>query len=151
MSSPFAAGGAVREAGASLRDDPARASLAVALRALAADGGVEITVRGRSMEPRLRDGDRVRVRRARFLLPGDVVVLRHGGSFVIHRLLGGGPRRAGWRLLTQGDTRPRPDGWIDPERVIGVADAPCPLPWRLRSFARFAGAVARGLRRRLVP
>ena len=150
MPAPIAAGGAASEVGATLRAGPARAGLDAGLRALAADGGVEITVKGRSMEPRLRAGDRVRVRRARFLLPGDVVVLRHGENLVIHRLLGGGPRSAGWRLLTQGDARALPDGWIDPERVIGVTDAPCPFPGRLRSLARFARAVARGVGRRLL-
>jgi hypothetical protein len=82
---------------------------------------VEIPVRGRSMRPLLRDGDRVHV------LPvtvadvrvGHVVVLTGPSGPVIHRLVGWWPGRVGRRLLTKGDGSPRLDPPVVPEGLVG--------------------------------
>ena len=54
-----------------------------------AEGPVSVGVSGDSMEPALRDGDRVEVSPAApsDLRPGDLVVFRAGDSLVVHRLL----------------------------------------------------------------
>ena len=128
--------------------EPRRRDLDAALRSMAAEGGVELTVRGGSMEPGLAGGARVRVRRSRRPLPGDVVVVRSGERLLVHRLLGAAPRKGAWRLLTRGDAAPRPDPWVDAGDVIGVVDMACPLLVRLRSLAAFGGFVVRAARRR---
>ena len=131
---------------------PGRPSTAVVdegLRSLAADGGFDVAIRGASMEPRLPDGTRLHLRRPGLLLPGDVVAIRSGERLLVHRILGAAPRKGGWRLLTQGDAAPRPDGWLDPAGIIGVADLPCPPILRLKALAGFGLALVRGIHHRL--
>jgi signal peptidase I len=86
--------------------------LAPLLRDLAAEGrSAEMPVRGISMRPMLRDGDRVRVvpATASDVRVGDVVILAGSTGPIIHRLVGWWPSRDGWYLLTKGDGSPRLD------------------------------------------
>ncbi|KQY54480.1 MULTISPECIES: S24 family peptidase [unclassified Nocardioides] len=84
-------------------------------------------VRGRSMEPGLRDGDRVLVRYDVPVGPGDVVVARFvDGTLVVKRVDGARQTRSGdpgWWLLSDNpgegiDSRHR--GVVPAEAVLGV-------------------------------
>jgi hypothetical protein len=129
----------------------ARAGVFEALRTLAREGEVEVTVRGGCMAPGLADGGRVRVAAARVYLPGDVVVFRAADShLVVHRLLGyrllGRGRLA---LVTRGDSCPAHDAPVPLAAVLGRVPAAAPTVLaRLRALGRFLGLAGRALRRR---
>jgi signal peptidase len=88
---------------------------------LAAGASPEVPVRGNSMRPMLRDGDRVR------LAPlthagaqlGDVVLRVGPSGPIIHRVVGWWPSRDGWRLLTKGDGARRLDSPLPPAGLVG--------------------------------
>jgi signal peptidase len=96
--------------------------LAPLVRDLAAEGRpAEIPVRGNSMRPMLREGDRVRLAplthaEARL---GDVVLRVAPSGPIIHRVVGWWPSRNGWRLLTKGDGARRLDPPLPPEELAG--------------------------------
>ncbi|CAN5408214.1 hypothetical protein BH11ACT8_BH11ACT8_07960 [soil metagenome] len=83
-----------------------------------------VIVRGRSMLPTLRDGDRLLVvRRGRAPRVGDVVLARfRDGSLVVKRVAEHRPR--GWWLLsdnlTEGLADSRAKGAVPDEDVLGV-------------------------------
>lgn len=78
-------------------DTPIRADKAAeARRELAAAGWISVTLRGGCMEPTLREGGRVLVRRCGDPRPGDVALIDAQGWLEVHRVvdrLGMGPRR----------------------------------------------------------
>jgi hypothetical protein len=131
--------------------------LAILLRDLTAEGKpVEIPVRGSSMRPWLRDGDRVRLvpMTAEEMRVGDVVVRVNTAGPVIHRFVGRWPSRQGWRLLTKGDGAPRLDPPARVDELVGrvvarVRDGRAePLAGagiRLRGRARAAVSLVAGL------
>jgi len=87
---------------------------------LAAGASPEVPVRGNSMRPMLRDGDRVRLApltRAGAQL-GDVVLRVGPSGPIIHRVVGWWPSRDGWRLLTKGDGARRLDPPLPPGNVV---------------------------------
>ncbi len=96
------------------------------LRDLTADGrSAELPVRGDSMRPLLRDGDRVQVVPVggiRIRL-GDVLVLAMPSGPVIHRAVGWWPSRQGRNLLTKGDGTIRLDAPVRGGAVVGRAVA----------------------------
>ncbi|MEA2561558.1 MAG: hypothetical protein QOH06_3062 [Acidobacteriota bacterium] len=105
-----------------------------ALRDLAREGPVEVTVRGSCMAPRIADGERVRVAAARVYLPGDVVAFQAGdGRLRIHRLLGYRPWGRSIAVVTQGDHCPCHDGAIPLDRLLGRIAQPVRLADRLRA------------------
>ena len=73
-----------------------------------------VWVSGTSMEPTLRTGDFVVLRRADSYQVGDIVAYRipagepGAGTNVIHRIIGGSPTTG---FITQGDNKDRPDRW----------------------------------------
>jgi signal peptidase len=92
------------------------------VRELLADGASpEIPVRGNSMRPMLRDGDRVRLAAVTHVGArlGDVVLRVEPSGPVIHRVVGWWPSRDGWRLLTKGDGARRLDPPLPPESLAG--------------------------------
>jgi signal peptidase I len=96
--------------------------LAILLRDLTAEGKpVEIPVRGSSMRPWLRDGDRVRLvpMTVEEMRVGDVVVRVNTAGPVIHRFVGRWPSRQGWRLLTKGDGASRLDPPVRADELVG--------------------------------
>ena len=101
-----------------------------AVRDLAAEAPVDATVRGGSMAPLLRDGDRVRIARARLYLPGDVVAFRAGdGRIVAHRLLGYRLHHGRLACVTRGDAIPAPDPPVPFGQLLGrVVSHPGPAP-----------------------
>jgi hypothetical protein len=91
-----------------------------AVRDLAAEAPVDATVRGGSMAPLLKDGDRVRIARARLYLPGDIVAFRAGdGRIVAHRLLGYRLHQGRLAGITQGDAVAQPDPPVPFGQLLG--------------------------------
>ena len=89
-------------------------------------------VAGRSMEPAFTPGDRVRIRRANWYLPGDVVAfLDDHDQPILHRLLGFGIRRHPPMALvvTKGDATDQRDPPVPLESILGRVDPVC---WRSR-------------------
>jgi hypothetical protein len=111
-----------------------------ALRSLAREEPVEVTVRGGCMAPLLADGGRARVAAARLYLPGDVVVFRAAdGRLLAHRLLGYRYLfRAGRvALVTRGDACPVHDAPVPFDAVLGRVEAARPTAaQRLRALLR---------------
>lgn len=92
-----------------------------ALSLMAEEGDLELIVgSGSSMTPLLRDGDRIRVRKADRYRTGDLLVFRNSvDALVVHRLLGRRWHRGGWRYVLRGDAAPAFDGLVEPENVLG--------------------------------
>jgi len=89
---------------------------------LGAEGrSAEFPVRGNSMRPMLKDGDRVRLVPATpaELRVGEVVVLTQPTGPVIHRVVGWWPSRRGWRILTKGDGAHRLDPPLRAQSAVG--------------------------------
>lgn len=118
-----------------LRPEPVRPQLFEALRDLAREGPVEVTVRGSCMAPRIADGERVRIAAARVYWPGDVVAFRAGdGRLRLHRLLGYRPWGRGIALVTRGDCCPCHDGAVPLDRLLGRIAEPVRMAERLRAL-----------------
>jgi polysaccharide export outer membrane protein len=134
-------------------DNPVRREAEVVLEALF-DLGIAagVPVRGASMHPTLRDGDRVVA--SPFLglpLPGQIVLARCAGGLVVHRLIDVRLRDGRRLYRLQGDAEPGPDAPVRREdllgRVVGawrsgrwteIADDPV-----TRSHALLRGALRR--------
>ena len=113
------------------------------VRELASAAPVAVRIKGRCMAPVLADGATIAVR-ARFALPGDVIVFRTpAGDLAAHRLLGW--RRRG--LVTKGDHADSHDAPVRAEHVIGVAHLRIGMRDRLRALASFAQIACRKLLR----
>ncbi|HEX3527165.1 MAG TPA: S24/S26 family peptidase [Thermoanaerobaculia bacterium] len=96
-----------------------------ALRDLAREHPVEVTVRGGCMAPLLADGERVAVAPARCYWPGDVVVFQAAdGRLLVHRLLGWRPWEGAFACVTRGDGCPCHDAPVPPSRLLGRVIAP---------------------------
>ena len=99
--------------------------------------GEEATIpfKGRSMEPYLKEGDRIRLAPAGRVRRGDVVLFRYGGEHLLHRFLG--RRRGRWEM--RGDAC-RTSERVSSEDIVGRLKAVYPprRDWR-------------GLRMRLSP
>jgi signal peptidase I len=128
-----------------------------AVRDLAAEAPVDATVRGGSMAPLFKDGDRVRIARARLYLPGDVVAFRaDDGRIVAHRLLGYRLHHGRLAGVTRGDAVSQPDPPVPFGQLLGrVVSHPghAPLvPWGARrgAAAAFLRLVVRRILRRWV-
>lgn len=115
--------------------EPVRPQLFEALRDLAREGPVEVTVRGSCMAPRIADGERVQIAAARVYWPGDVVAFRAGdGRLRLHRLLGYRPWGRGIALVTRGDHCPCHDGAVPLDHLLGRIAEPVRLAERLRAL-----------------
>lgn len=103
---------------------PSPSTLA-ALRALAQEHPVEVTVRGGCMAPLVADGERVAVAPARRYWPGDVVVFQAAdGRLLVHRLLGFRRLAGALACVTRGDGCPCPDAPVPLTRLLGRVVAP---------------------------
>lgn len=116
-----------------------------ALRRLAREGPVEVSVRGDCMAPLFADGDRVQVAAARAYWPGDVVVFRApDGRLLAHRLLGYRPYAGSFAFVTRGDACVVHDAPVPSAAVLGRVDAARPaLALRARAVLRFLGLALR--------
>lgn len=126
-----------------------------ALASMAEEAPIEFVVRGTSMAPLLREGDRVQVAQASAYRAGDLLVFRNSvGDLVAHRLLGQRRWRGEVRYVLRGDAAPATDGIVAPEAVLGrVVGGAIPrrlieVPWRDRWRARWR-FLAYGLSRLL--
>ncbi len=122
---------------------------------------------GGSMAPEIRSGDVVEVAPLgsdRSVRRGDIVLCRlPNGGIVLHRVVRIRGRRGERRILPKGDALAGPDGWIDPESVLGRAvvvfgaqGTPTRLdvPWagiraQGRAFVSLAGMLAGRIRCRV--
>jgi hypothetical protein len=119
-----------------------------ALRDLAREQPVEVTVRGGCMAPLLADGERVAVAPARIYWPGDVVVFQAAdGRLLVHRLLGWRPWAGSLACVTRGDGCPCHDAPVPRDRLLGrvIAPARARPRWteRLRAGLAFLRLAAR--------
>ena len=119
-----------------------------ALRDLAREHPVEVTVRGGCMAPLLADGERVAVAPARRYWPGDVMVFQAAdGRLLVHRLLGWRPWEGAYACVTRGDGCPCHDAPVPQARLLGRVIAPerarASLPDRLRAVLSFLRIAAR--------
>jgi hypothetical protein len=126
-----------------------------ALREMARERPVAVTVRGGCMAPRIAEGDRVEVAPARLYWPGDVIVFRAAdGRWLVHRLLG-------WRWwqgrlvgVTRGDGCPCHDAPVPFGCVLGRVVGRVGVTGRARailSFLRIGFRSSIGRIRRIGP
>jgi hypothetical protein len=116
-----------------------------------------VTVRSQSMEPAIREGERLLVNRSRCYWPGDVVVMPGADCLVAHRLLGWRRKDGRWRAVTAGDANPHLDATVASGSILGrvVARTGAERAWRvspierLRAIGRFVRFAAAALGRRL--
>jgi hypothetical protein len=123
-----------------------------ALREMAREQPVSLTVRGGCMAPEVGEGERIEVAPARLYWPGDVLVIQAAdGRWLIHRLLGWRWWQGGLAAVTRGDGCPWPDPPVPSGRILGRVAGPVTGAARLRAVASFLGLALRGLIRRIGP
>ena len=126
-----------------------------AVRDLAREAPVAVTVRGVSMAPRLVDGDRVEIAPARLYWPGDVVAFRNAdGHLIVHRFLGYRLRAGRLACVTRGDAASLPDAPVPLGSLLGcvvrVRRAGLVTPTdRVRAVFGFLGLAAASIGRLL--
>ncbi len=97
---------------------------------------IDVRVRGMCMRG-LEDGAQIRVRRRRFYLPGDVVMVRRMDHWNVHRLLGVAPGRHGWLVLTSADFGARHDPPRPVQELVGRVEHPVTFRERLRALGGY--------------
>lgn len=130
-------------------DDESRREL---VRELAArPGGTWVTCAGRSMEPTVKLGDRVRVRACRDVRAGDVVLFEtaDGRDHVLHRVVFKVPGLPFFLHIGDGGSGDGP-GLVHLERLVGRADLPRRRP-DLRTLAAGARRTVRAAIRVIRP
>jgi len=127
-----AVGGGIAPAlrGGAMSNAPRRAWLHQLAR-LTSGAELSLHVRGECMQPLIASGARVRVRRARFYFPGDVLAVldARAGVVKLHRCVGYRRHASTWCVLTQPDASSV--GGIAPALrggAMSIGDPPAPLP-----------------------
>jgi hypothetical protein len=118
---------------------------------------VVFRVAGDCMEPEVDDLAAVRVKRTRFLVPGDVVAFRdlQRNRLVVHRFLGYVRRRGEWRLMVKADRGVGPDPLVDTSCVLGKPIArngeayQVSLAKRLKAIGQYTACCLRSFIRRV--
>lgn len=100
---------------------------------------IEVRVQGTCMRG-LENGAWIRVRRRRFYLPGDVVMVRRLDHWNVHRLLGVAPGRNGWLVLTSADDGARHDPPRPLRQLVGRVEQPVKFRDRLRAVGGYVRA-----------
>ena len=102
--------------------DLARSAVLETWRRDRAQDWIEAT--GGSMLPLIRPGDRLLVRFGETAVRrGDVIVFRHDGLIVAHRVVGSRQRDGERRLIAKGDNEPRATEDVRPADLLGVVRA----------------------------
>lgn len=112
-----------------------------------------VPIRGRSMEPLIRDGEVVTVSPdlSSPLRPGEIVVVQaESGELLCHRLVTVGGGRQGTWVQTWGDAALLPDLPLPGSAVLGRVVAVGPLDREIRGAALLRGFRRVLLRRRLL-
>ena len=121
-----------------------------ALREMARERPVSVTVRGGCMAPELTEGERIEVAPVRFYWPGDVLVVEAAdGRRLVHRLLGWRWWQGGLAAVTRGDGCPGSDLPVPRGRILGRVAGRVSGIGRLRAAASFLELVLRGGIRRI--
>lgn len=108
-----------------------------------AASGLTMRVQGSCMDSSIPDSSRVRIRRTRLPLPGDVVVLPVEDRLLVHRVIGAYRRNGTWKVLTRADRGTRPDMAVPASAVIGKVVSKnghrlhISVRTRILAFARF--------------
>jgi hypothetical protein len=108
-----------------------------------------VCVRGESMRPTLRPGQRLAVEFSpEAPRTGDLLLFRQGDQLLVHRLLGAArPLRGRRRLRTRGDGVPTLDPPLDLDRIVGrvvaVEDGAAWRSTRRRTARAYAWLLAR--------
>jgi signal peptidase I len=106
-------------------------------------GPLVVTVSGSSMEPTVREGEKVMVVRGAQVRVGDVILFETGaGELELHRLIA---RLPGGVLVHRGDHPEARAGVVRAKKVIGRAE----LAWRVPGVREAAGAVIDAIGRSL--
>lgn len=105
---------------------------------------MSFTVRGNCMAA-LQDGESVAVRRHRFYLPGDVIVVRRRDHWNAHRFLGYAPSVHGVVALTQADASRERDPAALANAIVGRARCQVRLSERLAALGKYSEAMLRRL------
>jgi hypothetical protein len=143
--------------------DLARSAVLETWRRDRAQDWIEAT--GGSMLPLIRPGDRLLVRFGETAARrGDVIVFRHEGLIVAHRVVGSRERDGQRRILAKGDNEPRATEDVGPADLLGVVRAVDRGSGRLSSrglggvsggvtahLSRSSGSLARASARRSSP
>jgi Peptidase S24-like len=82
-----------------------------------------LVVKGKSMRPLIRQGDRVEVRLMNLedLKPGDIIAFREKRSVVVHRLLAKSKNKGCRQVFQKGDNAGN-WSWVKSEHVLGRVD-----------------------------
>ena len=129
-----------------------------ALRELCAEQPLAVRVTGDCMAPLAHDGDIVKVSRARFYWPGDVITFRHSdGRLLMHRLIGYWLTAGGLGIITQADSSSSCEAAFGLDSVIGKVTGgdgsssmvEVPISHRFWAVGRFVRVVVERVRFRL--
>jgi len=130
-----------------------------ALRSLAQDDDLSMRISGDCMQPLIKDGAMVWVRKQAFYWPGDVLVKRgFNGQLLAHRLIGVFPRKGRLYFVSRADSATRADVPVASSQIIGrVTGGECmasvvsvPLRHRIRATRHFIALVAERLAYRVL-
>lgn len=73
-----------------------------------------------SMRPLIREGDQLYIElQPKIIQLGDILIYRHRGQFIAHRLVDIRQSREGEQFILKGDATPRFDAPLPRERIIG--------------------------------
>lgn len=86
-----------------------------------------LTLRGRSMRPFLKEGERIKFQKIgpdRLPEIGDVAAVRFRNGILVHRILRIRQLGDDREYFTKGDRRLVGDGWMPHNRIVAVVDLP---------------------------
>lgn len=89
----------------------------------------------------LKDGEGLRVRKQRWYVPGDVVVVRRRDYWDAHRFLGYAPSVHGALALTQADDANERDPAAPLSAIVGRAHCRVAVSDRLAALRKYARAL----------
>lgn len=125
-----------------------------ALQSMARDGELSIRISGNCMQPLIKDGALICVRKQSFYWPGDILVKRgFDGQLMAHRLIGFFPRKGRLYFVSRADSAANADVPVTGSQIIGrVSGGECaesvvlvPVLYRIKAVGQFGWLVAKRL------